>query len=75
MAEINECANVGAVTAAVAEGSNEVGTVYYSDTYGFEDRLQIFRGFLLSLRSHILLWAAEAAFMPPALPHPRRSDP
>lgn len=39
--EINECANVGAVTAAVAEGSNEVGTVYCSDTYGFEDRLQI----------------------------------
>lgn len=39
--EINECANVGAVTAAVAEGSNEVGTVYYSDTYDFEDRLQI----------------------------------
>ena len=39
--EINECANVGAVTAAVAEGSNEGGTVYYSDTYGFEDRLQI----------------------------------
>lgn len=32
--EINECANVGAVTSAVAEGSNEVGTVYYSDTYG-----------------------------------------
>ena len=30
--EINECANVGAVTSAVAEGSNEVGTVYYSDT-------------------------------------------
>ena len=27
--EINECANVGAVTSAVAEGSNEVGTVYY----------------------------------------------
>ena len=39
--EINECANVGAVTAAVAEGSNEIGTAYYSDTYGFEDRLQI----------------------------------
>ena len=31
--EINECANVGAVTAAVSEGSNEVGTVYKSDTY------------------------------------------
>ena len=39
--EINECANVGAVTAAVAEGSNEVGTVYYSDTYGLEDKLEI----------------------------------
>ncbi len=39
--EINECANVGAVTAAVSEGSNEVGTVYRSDTYGLEDRLEI----------------------------------
>lgn len=39
--EINECANVGAVTAAVSEGSNEVGTVYYSDTYGLEDKLEI----------------------------------
>ena len=39
--EINECANVGAVTAAVAEGSNEVGTVYKSDTYGLEDKLEI----------------------------------
>lgn len=39
--EINECANVGAVTTAVAEGANEVGTVYYSDIYGFEDKLEI----------------------------------
>lgn len=39
--EINECANVGAVTAAVAEGANEIGTVYYSDTYGLEERLDI----------------------------------
>lgn len=39
--EINECANVGAVTTAVAEGSNEVGTVYKSDTYGLEDKLDI----------------------------------
>lgn len=39
--EINECANVGAVVAAVSEGSNEVGTVYYSNTYGFEDKLEI----------------------------------
>ena len=39
--EINECANVGAVAAAVSEGANEVGTTYYSDTYGLEGRLQI----------------------------------
>ena len=39
--EINECANVGAVAAAVAEGSNEVGTVYKSDTCGYEDKLEI----------------------------------
>lgn len=39
--KINECANVGAVTTAVSEGANEVGTVYYSDTYGLEDKLDI----------------------------------
>ncbi|NTV77663.1 MAG: solute-binding protein, partial [Clostridiales bacterium] len=31
--EINECDNVSAVKKAVAEGSNEIGTVYYSDYY------------------------------------------
>lgn len=39
--EVNECANVGAVVSAVAEHSNEVGTVYYSDMSGYEDSLQI----------------------------------
>lgn len=39
--EINECANVGAVTAAIVEQANEVGTLYYSDTYGFEDSIEI----------------------------------
>lgn len=38
---INECINVGAVATAVAEGSNEIGTVYYSDYRGYEDRLDI----------------------------------
>lgn len=38
---INECGNVGAVATAVAEGANEVGTVYYSDVYGREDKLEI----------------------------------
>lgn len=40
-ATINECQNAGAVLAAIVEESNEVGTVYYSDTYGYEDKLQI----------------------------------
>ncbi len=39
--EINECANVGAVKLAVAEKTNEVGTVYYSDIYGYEDKLLV----------------------------------
>ena len=39
--EINNCANVGAVATSVSEGANEIGTVYYSDTFGYEDQLQI----------------------------------
>lgn len=38
---INECGNVGIVKSAVAEGANEVGTIYYSDLYGMEDKLMI----------------------------------
>lgn len=39
--EISEQANVSKVLLAVAEGSCEVGTTYYSDTYGYEDELNI----------------------------------
>lgn len=39
--EISEQDNVSKVLMAVAEGSCEVGTTYYSDTYGFEDKLDI----------------------------------
>lgn len=39
--EISEQDNVSKVLAAVAEGSCEVGTTYYSDTYGYEDDLKI----------------------------------
>lgn len=39
--EINECGNVSKVLQAVAEHSNEVGTVYKSDNYGFEDQVDI----------------------------------
>lgn len=39
--EISEQDNVSKVLAAVVEGSCEVGTTYYSDTYGYEDKLEI----------------------------------
>lgn len=39
--EISEQDNVSKVLAAVVEGSCEVGTTYYSDTYGYEDELDI----------------------------------
>lgn len=39
--EISEQGNVSKVRTAVIEGSCEVGTVYYSDTYGFESDLEI----------------------------------
>ena len=39
--EISEQDNVSKVLAAVVEGSCEVGTTYYSDTYGYEDDIQI----------------------------------
>lgn len=36
-----KCANVSVAAQAVAEGSNEVGTIYYSDYYDFQDALTI----------------------------------
>ena len=39
--EINEQDNVSKVLTAVVEGSCEVGTTYYSDTYGYEDDIDI----------------------------------
>ena len=39
--EISEQGNVSKVLAAVVEASCEVGTTYYSDTYGYEDQLDI----------------------------------
>ena len=53
--DINECANVGAVTSAVAEGSNEVGTVYYSDTY----RLEILEKVSYNLTGNVIYPVAQ----------------
>ena len=57
--EINECANVGAVTAAVVEGSNEVGTVYLSDTYGYEVGLQILEAVPYELTGDVIYPVAQ----------------
>lgn len=39
--EISEQENVSKVLIAVAEGACEVGTTYYSDTYGYEEQVTI----------------------------------
>lgn len=57
--EINECANVGAVAAAVSEGANEVGTVYYSDTYGYEDILEILEVVPYDLTGNVIYPVAQ----------------
>ena len=57
--EINECANVGAVTSAVVEAANEVGTVYYSDTYGLEDKLEILEKVPYDLTGNVIYPVAQ----------------
>ena len=57
--EINECANVGAVTSAVVEAANEVGTVYYSDTYGYEDKLEILEKVPYDLTGNVIYPIAQ----------------
>jgi molybdate transport system substrate-binding protein len=39
--EISEQDNVSKVLNAVAEGACEVGTTYFSDTYGYEDKVKV----------------------------------
>lgn len=39
--EISEQSNVSKVLLAVAEGSCQVGTTYYSDTFGYENQIEI----------------------------------
>jgi molybdate transport system substrate-binding protein len=39
--EISEQGNVSKVLIAIIEGSCEVGTTYYSDTYGYENKIDI----------------------------------
>lgn len=57
--EINECGNVSAVKTQVAEGSNEVGTVYYSDTYRLEDKLDILQVISYDLTGNVIYPIAQ----------------
>lgn len=51
--EISEQDNVSKVLAAVVEGSCEVGTTYYSDTYGYEDDLDILQAVSYDLTGNV----------------------
>ena len=52
--EISEQDNVSKVLAAVAEGSCEVGTIYYSDLYGYENELNILETVSYDLTGSVL---------------------
>ena len=52
--EISEQGNVSQVLTAVVEGSCEVGTTYYSDTYGFEDQVDILEKVSYDLTGNVI---------------------
>ena len=57
--QISEQDNVSKVLAAVAEGSCEVGTTYYSDTYGYEDDLEILETVSYDLTGNVIYPIAQ----------------
>lgn len=52
--EINETENVSKTLEAVAEGSNEIGTVYHSDAYSRIDEIEIIESVSTDLTGEIL---------------------
>ena len=58
-AEISEQDNVSKVLAAVIEGSCEVGITYYSDTYGYEDDLEILETVSYDLTGNVIYPIAQ----------------
>ncbi|XCP84510.1 molybdate ABC transporter substrate-binding protein [Roseburia hominis] len=52
--EISEQDNVSKVLIAVTEGACEVGTTYYSDTYGFEDKVKILETVSYDLTGNVI---------------------
>lgn len=57
--EISEQGNVSQVLQAVAEASCEVGTTYYSDTYGHEDDLEILQTVSYDLTGDVIYPIAQ----------------
>ena len=57
--EISEQSNVSKVLAAVVESSCEVGTTYYSDTYGYEDELDILEKVSYDLTGYVIYPIAQ----------------
>lgn len=57
--EISEQDNVSKVLSAVVEGSCEVGTTYYSDTYGYEKDLKILEKVGYDLSGDVIYPIAE----------------
>lgn len=52
--EISEQDNVSKVLMAVTEGACEVGTTYYSDTYGYEDKVEILEKVSYDLTGNVI---------------------
>ena len=57
--EISEQDNVSKVLTAVVEGSCEVGTTYYSDTYGYEEDLDILQTVSYDLTGNVIYLIAR----------------
>ena len=57
--EISEQSNVSKVLSAVTEGSCEVGTTYYSDIYGFEDKIRILEKVPYELTGNVIYPIAQ----------------
>lgn len=57
--EISEQDNVSKVLSAVVEGSCEVGTTYYSDTYGYEDDIEILETVSYDLTGNVIYPVAQ----------------
>ena len=52
--EISEQGNVSQVLTAVVEGSCEVDTIYYSDTYGYEDQIDVLETVSYDLTGNVI---------------------